>query len=128
MAILMAAFSLSQITPNLQAFAYARGAAASLYSTIDRVPPIDSSDTGGLKPDKVDAFLELTDVDFIYPSRPSVQVLHKFSGVFPKGEMTAVSRGTANLQRLAHGFPFASQLVGASGSGKLTIVGLVERF
>ncbi|KAL8280016.1 hypothetical protein RQP46_007597 [Phenoliferia psychrophenolica] len=108
MAVLMASFSLAQISPNLQAFAYAQGAAATLYTTIDRVPPIDSSSDEGLSPKHVDAVIEVEHVDFFYPSRPSVQVLHDFSAVFPKGKMTA--------------------LVGASGSGKSTLVGLVERF
>ncbi|SCV74374.1 BQ2448_6806 [Microbotryum intermedium] len=106
--ILIGAFSLAQIAPNLQAVGYARGAATAIFATIDRHPVIDSSSDEGLKPEKVDGIIELKDVDFIYPSRPAVQVLHKFSGVFPRGKTTA--------------------LVGGSGSGKSTIVGLCERF
>ncbi|SCZ98574.1 BZ3500_MvSof-1268-A1-R1_Chr3-1g05473 [Microbotryum saponariae] len=106
--ILIGAFSLAQIAPNLQAVGYARGAATAIFATIDRQPVIDSSSDEGLKPEKVDGFIELRDVDFIYPSRPSVQVLYKFSAVFPRGKTTA--------------------LVGGSGSGKSTIVGLCERF
>ncbi|KAL8277932.1 hypothetical protein RQP46_009751 [Phenoliferia psychrophenolica] len=106
--ILIGAFSLAQIAPNLQSVAFARGAATSLFSTIDRVPVIDSASTEGLKPESVQGDIEVQHVDFIYPARPSVQVLYDFSAVFPRGKMTA--------------------LVGASGSGKSTIVGLLERF
>ncbi|KAM0748317.1 P-loop containing nucleoside triphosphate hydrolase protein [Meredithblackwellia eburnea MCA 4105] len=106
--ILIGAFSLAQIAPNLQAVAFARGAATTLFATIDRVPVIDSASDAGQKPEKVEGNITLENVDFIYPARPSVQVLHSFTGTFPSGKMTA--------------------LVGASGSGKSTIVGLVERF
>ncbi|CAZ82915.1 unnamed protein product [Tuber melanosporum] len=47
-------------------------------------------------------------VKHIYPSRPEVPVIHDMSLIVPAGKVTA--------------------LVGASGSGKSTIVGLVERF
>lgn len=92
----------------MQALSFARAAASSIYAVIDRVPPIDSSSTLGLKPSHVDGEITLEGVDFIYPSRPAVQVLYGFSGVFPRGKMTA--------------------LVGGSGSGKSTIIGLIERF
>ena len=85
----------------MQAVSFATGAATSIFATIDRVPVIDSSSTEGLKPDKVEGEIVLKNVDFIYPSRPSVQVLYNFSAVFPRGKMTA--------------------LVGGSGSGKSTI-------
>ena len=106
--ILIGAFSLAQIAPNMQALALAQGAASNIFATIDRVPVIDSASPEGLRPDHVEGEIAVHDVDFLYPSRPSVQVLHRFSAVFPKGKMTA--------------------LVGASGSGKSTIIGLVERF
>ncbi|GAA5899256.1 hypothetical protein JCM6882_009297 [Rhodosporidiobolus microsporus] len=107
-AILIGAFSLAQLAPNLQALGFARGAATEIFATIDRVPSIDSASEEGLKPKQVDGLIELQDIQFIYPSRPSVHVLHGFTGVFPPGKMTA--------------------LVGGSGSGKSTIIGLLERF
>jgi ATP-binding cassette subfamily B (MDR/TAP) protein 1 len=107
-AILIGAFSLAQIAPNLQSLAFALGAATSIFATIDRIPVIDSASTLGLKPETVTGLIEVDAVDFIYPSRPGVQVLFDFKAVFPPGKMTA--------------------LVGASGSGKSTIVGLIERF
>ncbi|GAA5883526.1 hypothetical protein JCM16303_005465 [Sporobolomyces ruberrimus] len=106
--ILIGAFSLAMLAPNLQSFASGAGAATEIFATIDRVPVIDSSSNEGIKPEKVEGTIELSNLDFIYPARPSVQVLYGFSGIFPRGKMTA--------------------LVGGSGSGKSTIIGLIERF
>jgi ATP-binding cassette subfamily B (MDR/TAP) protein 1 len=72
------------------------------------VPAIDSANEGGLKPDQVVGEITLKGVTFSYPSRPSVQVVKGLDLHFPAGKTAA--------------------LVGASGSGKSTIVALVERF
>jgi ATP-binding cassette subfamily B (MDR/TAP) protein 1 len=50
----------------------------------------------------------LENVNFAYPIRPDVKVLDNLSLRFPAGKLTAI--------------------VGASGSGKSTIVGLLERW
>lgn len=96
------------MAPNLQAIGYATGAANKLLFTIWRVPPIDSASDAGERLDRVDGAITLQNVDFYYPSRPSVKVLDNFSAVFPSGKITA--------------------LVGASGSGKSSVIGLIERF
>lgn len=85
-----------------------RGAAAKLFATIDRVPDIDSADPSGLKPDHVDGEIRLENVNFNYPSRPGIRVVKDLSLTFRAGKTVA--------------------LVGASGSGKSTIVSLIERF
>ena len=90
------------------AIASARGAAPRLFATIDRVPPIDSAREEGVKPSKVIGEITFENVDFNYPSRPDVQVIKDLSLTFPAGKTTA--------------------LVGASGSGKSTVISLVERF
>lgn len=108
MAILIGSISLAQLAPEMQAVNHACGAAAKLYDTIDRIPYIDSSDSGGLKPKKVEGHITFENVKFNYPSRPNVAVVRDLSISFPAGETTA--------------------LVGASGSGKSTTVALVERF
>jgi ABC-type multidrug transport system fused ATPase/permease subunit len=59
----------------------AKGAAAKLYETIDRVPTIDSADQGGLRPATCEGNLSLDGVSFSYPSRPGIQVLSKVSVV-----------------------------------------------
>lgn len=107
-AVLIGAFSLSQVAPNLQAVGYATGAANKLLFTIWRVPPIDSASDAGERLDRVEGEITLENVDFYYPSRPSVKVLENFSATFPSGKITA--------------------LVGASGSGKSSVIGLIERF
>jgi ATP-binding cassette subfamily B (MDR/TAP) protein 1 len=92
----------------ISAITHGRGAAAKLYATIERTPTIDSADPGGLKPEKVIGEITLEDVKFSYPSRPDVPILKGLSINFPAGKTAA--------------------LVGASGSGKSTIISLIERF
>ncbi|KAJ7016642.1 P-loop containing nucleoside triphosphate hydrolase protein [Mycena alexandri] len=108
MAILIGSFSLALLAPEMQAINHGRGAAAKLFVTIDRVPEIDSANEEGLKPDHVNGEIALEAVTFSYPSRPTVQVVKGLTLKFPAGKTAA--------------------LVGASGSGKSTIVALVERF
>jgi len=108
LAIMIGAFSFGNVAPNAQAFTTAVSAAAKIYNTIDRVSPLDPSTDDGLKLEHVEGALELRNVKHIYPSRPEVTVMENVSLMIPAGKKTA--------------------LVGASGSGKSTIVGLVERF
>ncbi|KAG6857152.1 hypothetical protein H0H87_008722 [Tephrocybe sp. NHM501043] len=108
LAILIGSFSLALLAPEMQAITHGRGAAAKLYSTIDRVPEIDSADPSGQKPEVVHGEITLEDIKFSYPSRPNVQVVNGVSITFHAGKTAA--------------------LVGASGSGKSTVISLVERF
>lgn len=108
LAIIIGAFSLGNIAPNGQAFASGISAAAKIYSTIDRVSPLDPTSASGKILDHVEGTLELKNIRHIYPSRPEVVVMDNANLFIPAGKTTA--------------------LVGASGSGKSTIVGLVERF
>ncbi|KII86803.1 hypothetical protein PLICRDRAFT_43464 [Plicaturopsis crispa FD-325 SS-3] len=108
LAILIGSFSLALLSSEMQAITYGCGAAAKLYATIDRVPPIDSADPSGLKPEKCEGEIVLEHVNFNYPSRPDIPVVKDLSLTFPAGKTAA--------------------LVGASGSGKSTVVSLVERF
>jgi len=108
MAIMIGAFNLGNVAPNAQAFTTALGAAAKIYATIDRVSPLDPTNDEGTKLEKVEGTITLEDIRHIYPSRPEVVVMDGVSLTIPAGKTTA--------------------LVGASGSGKSTIVGLVERF
>lgn len=108
MAIMIGAFNLGNVAPNAQAFTTALGAAAKIYATIDRISPLDPTNDEGTKLEKVEGTIVLEGVRHIYPSRPEVVVMDDVSLTIPAGKTTA--------------------LVGASGSGKSTIVGLVERF
>lgn len=89
-AVLVGAGALAGIQPNAAAIPQAIAGATAVFATIDRRPIIDSASPEGLKPDTVQGDIQLTDVDFIYPARPSTQVLYKFSALIPHGKMTAV--------------------------------------
>lgn len=75
LAILIASFSLAMLNPEIQAIGNARGAAAKLWQTMDRVPEIDSLSDEGLRPDHVEGVIDFENVKFHYPSRPGVPIL-----------------------------------------------------
>lgn len=108
MSVMIGAFSLGHVGPHIQAFNSAAAAGAKIFSTIDRLSPLDPASEAGEKLEAVEGTIELRNIKMIYPSRPEVAVMEDVSLVIPAGKTTA--------------------LVGASGSGKSTIVGLVERF
>ncbi|KAJ4145032.1 hypothetical protein LMH87_003894 [Akanthomyces muscarius] len=108
MSVMIGAFQLGNVAPNLQAFTTAVAAAAKIFNTIDRPSPLDPSSEDGAKIDNIMGNIRLENISHIYPSRPEVRVMSNVSLSIPAGKTTA--------------------LVGASGSGKSTIVGLVERF
>ncbi|CAB4306736.1 unnamed protein product [Prunus armeniaca] len=100
--------SLGQTSPSLNAFASGKAAAYKMLETIKRTPKIDPYDTSGIVLEDIKGEVELKDVDFRYPARPDVQIFAGFTLHVPSGTTTA--------------------LVGQSGSGKSTVIGLVERF
>ncbi|KAH7101158.1 multidrug resistance protein 1 [Auriculariales sp. MPI-PUGE-AT-0066] len=106
--IFIGSFAMAQLMPELEAISLARSAAAKLFETIDRVPEIDSADPGGRKLDIIEGRIAFEDVKFTYPSRAEVQVLKGMTLTLEAGKSAA--------------------LVGASGSGKSTVVQLIERF
>jgi ATP-binding cassette subfamily B (MDR/TAP) protein 1 len=106
--MIIGAFSLGQIGPNVQSVTSGVTAASKIFATIDRKSVIDSSSEEGEILESFNGDIELNDVKFIYPSRPDVTVLENMNLKIPAGNTVA--------------------LVGASGSGKSTIIGLVERF
>ncbi|KAI6166711.1 P-loop containing nucleoside triphosphate hydrolase protein [Pisolithus thermaeus] len=110
MAILLGSLSLAMVAPEARgkSVTNACGAAAKLFATIERVPDIDSASPNGLKPEKVIGGITLENVQFSYPARPDVPILKGINITFEAGKTAA--------------------LVGASGSGKSTIISLVERF
>ncbi|KAH8647770.1 P-loop containing nucleoside triphosphate hydrolase protein [Xylariales sp. PMI_506] len=108
MAIINGSYALGNVVPHGQAFTSAVAAASKIYSTIDRVSPLDPTSTFGKTLETVEGALELRNLKHIYPSRPEVVVLEDVTIRIPPGRTTA--------------------LVGPSGSGKSTIIGLVERF
>ncbi|KHN34176.1 ABC transporter B family member 15-like isoform X1 [Glycine soja] len=79
-----------------------------VFSILDRNTKIEPHETNAYKPQKLTGDIELQDVYFAYPSRPNVMIFQDFSMKIEAGKSTA--------------------LVGQSGSGKSTIIGLIERF
>ncbi|KAK6155142.1 hypothetical protein DH2020_009390 [Rehmannia glutinosa] len=88
----------------------ARGADSvkSVFAVLDRYSLIEPEDQDGYTPDKLTGHVEMLDVDFAYPARPNKMIFRGFSIDIEAGKSTA--------------------LVGHSGSGKSTIIGLIERF
>jgi ATP-binding cassette, subfamily B (MDR/TAP), member 1 len=63
-AVLIGAFSLGQMAPELQAFALGTSAGGKIFYTLDRNPPIDTENTGGIKlsSDQVKGHISLQNV------------------------------------------------------------------
>ncbi|CAI6019534.1 unnamed protein product [Clonostachys chloroleuca] len=108
MSVIIGSTSLTAIAPYLIDFSRAASAAAELFRLIDRASVIDPFNEGGEQPTEVVGNIDLQGVSFSYPMRPGVKVLDDFTLHIPAGKVTA--------------------LVGASGSGKSTIIGLIERW
>ncbi|KAL2535201.1 ABC transporter B family member 4 [Forsythia ovata] len=108
-AVLTGSMSLGQTSPCMTAFAAGQAAAFKMFETINRKPDIDAYDTEGkILDDNIRGDIELRDVCFSYPARPDEQLFSGFSLFIPSGKTAA--------------------LVGQSGSGKSTVISLIERF
>lgn len=79
-----------------------------MFEVIERKPKIDAYLKDGKTLGDIRGEIKLRDVDFSYPSRPHEQIFSGFSLLIPSGTTVA--------------------LVGGSGSGKSTIISLIERF
>uniref|UniRef100_A0A804NRY5 ABC transporter domain-containing protein n=1 Tax=Zea mays TaxID=4577 RepID=A0A804NRY5_MAIZE len=100
--------SLGQATRSVTAFAEGQGAAHRMFKIIERKPDIDIDDNTGIILEDVKGDVQLKDVYFSYPTRPEHLIFDGFSLQVPSGTTMA--------------------LVGDSGSGKSTVISLVERF
>ncbi|KAJ0754431.1 putative Type 1 protein exporter [Helianthus annuus] len=83
-------------------------AIGSVFSILDRSTRIDPDDPDADPVETIRGEIELRHVDFSYPSRPDVIVFKDFSLRIRAGHSQA--------------------LVGASGSGKSSVIALIERF
>ncbi|KAK9460938.1 P-loop containing nucleoside triphosphate hydrolase protein [Lipomyces oligophaga] len=108
MTLFQGAFAFTIISPYLTSITTGVAASTKIFATIDRKSPIDSSAESGKRLESVRGEISIKDVRFIYPSRPNVTILNNFNLNVPAGKTVA--------------------LVGASGSGKSTIIGILERF
>ncbi|CAM8888752.1 unnamed protein product [Rhodiola kirilowii] len=107
-AVMIGGLALGQSAPSMGAFAKAKVAAAKMFHLIDHKPSVNRNGETGLELETITGQVELRCVDFSYPSRPDVKILNNFTLSVPAGKTIA--------------------LVGSSGSGKSTVVSLIERF
>lgn len=108
LSVTIAATSISTLAPQIQSFTNAASAASELFSIIDKPTLLDPLDPAGHKASACEGQIEVRNLTFAYPSRPSAQVLNGLNISVHAGKTTA--------------------LVGASGCGKSTLVGLLERW
>ncbi|MCO5553410.1 hypothetical protein L7F22_006931 [Adiantum nelumboides] len=80
----------------------------SVFDILDRKTEINPDDSEGEDVTEIRGAIELKHIDFSYPSRPGIMVFSDFNLKVHPGRSIA--------------------LVGASGSGKSTVVGLIARF
>ncbi|KAJ7552066.1 hypothetical protein O6H91_06G040200 [Diphasiastrum complanatum] len=106
--ILTGGIGLGNTASSLRAFSEGCTAAHRIFEVLRRVPPIDTDSDEGQVLQSVEGTLQLTDVQFAYPSRAEELVLRNLNLDIPAGKTVA--------------------LVGSSGCGKSTVIGLLERF
>ncbi|XP_019766548.2 ATP-dependent translocase ABCB1 isoform X2 [Dendroctonus ponderosae] len=106
-ATLIASWNCGTISPYLEVFGMARGAAFKVFQVLESRPEMYKQYDVGKRPDFM-SNIAFKNVKFSYPSRANVQVLKNINLEIRFGETVA--------------------LVGPSGSGKSTIVQLMQRF
>jgi ATP-binding cassette, subfamily B (MDR/TAP), member 1 len=93
---------------NVKYISEASSAAERVQEVIHRVPKIDSESSAGEELPNVSGEVEFKNAEFCYPSRPESPIFVSFNLRVPAGRTVA--------------------LVGSSGSGKSTVIALLERF
>ncbi|KAF9775832.1 hypothetical protein IL306_006037 [Fusarium sp. DS 682] len=108
LSVLLASSSIGLLYPQVPALANGAAAASELFKIFDKPSLLDPLSDEGKVPETCQGHLEAENVSFSYPSRPDTQVLKDINLNIPAGKTTAI--------------------VGASGSGKSTVIGLLERW
>jgi ATP-binding cassette subfamily B (MDR/TAP) protein 1 len=108
LAVMTGSFSVAMVAPNIGAFNTGATSAATIFRTIDRLSPIDSSSDGGLDASEIRGDIEFTGVRHVYPSRVNTDALSEYNLHILAGKTTA--------------------LVGPSGGGKSSVIALLQRF
>ncbi|KAK3138101.1 hypothetical protein QOZ80_5AG0364530 [Eleusine coracana subsp. coracana] len=108
LALVLAMIGLSETSALASNTKRAKDSATSIFSIIDKKSKINSSSGEGTVLDLVKGDIDFHHISFKYPCRQDVQILIDFTLNIPSGKNTA--------------------LVGQSGSGKSTVIALLERF
>ncbi|XP_034683654.1 ABC transporter B family member 15-like [Vitis riparia] len=106
--VILGGLSIMNALPNLSFILEATAAATRIFEITDRIPEIDSENEKGKILAYVRGEIEFKEVEFSYPSRPTTKILQGFNLKVKAGKTVG--------------------LVGGSGSGKSTIISLLERF
>ncbi|XP_065878935.1 ABC transporter B family member 2 [Euphorbia lathyris] len=106
--VVIAGLSLGQAAPDISSFIRAKAAAYPIFEMIERKTVVKTSSKTGKKLPKLEGHIEFKEVCFSYPSRQDTVIFDKFCLDIPSGKVVA--------------------LVGGSGSGKSTVISLIERF
>nr|DAD34729.1 TPA_asm: hypothetical protein HUJ06_005369 [Nelumbo nucifera] len=106
--IAIGGLSLGSGLSNLKYFSEASSAGERIMEVIKRIPKIDSDNMEGQILQDVSGEVEYRNVEFAYPSRPENIIFQDFCLKIPAGKTVA--------------------LVGGSGSGKSTVISLLQRF
>ncbi|KNG82703.1 hypothetical protein ANOM_009909 [Aspergillus nomiae NRRL 13137] len=108
LAVTIGVFAIIRIAPSLQALTSGVAITGSLLETIARRSPQDPLVADGDKLTNVVGDILFDQVDLVYPSRSQAKVLDRVTLKFAADKKTAI--------------------VGPSGGGKSSIIGLIERF
>ncbi|GKA77773.1 ABC transporter B family member 15-like protein [Tanacetum coccineum] len=100
--------SFGSALPNMRYFSDAMAASERIREVIKRVPKIDLENMEGEILQQVYGEFKFKNVKFAYPSRPESVIFKDFNLEVPAGRIVA--------------------LVGGSGSGKSTVIALLQRF
>lgn len=107
--VIIGGMSLGQAASNLDPFGKGKAAAYRIFEMVNKQPNMDRHvKDDGKRLAEVKGDIELCNVVFSYPSRPDAIIFRDFSLKIPSGRSVAI--------------------VGSSGSGKSTVVSLIERF
>eukprot|EP00892_Ulva_mutabilis_P010381 jgi/Ulvmu1/7715/UM039_0021.1 len=106
-AMLIGGFALGQAAPDFSYYIAGRGALGRLMRVINRKPLV-ALEGGTIPAEPMHGDVEIEKVTFAYPARPDVTIFSQLTLHIPAGQTVA--------------------LVGASGSGKSTVIQLLQRF
>ncbi|PVH91703.1 multidrug resistance protein [Periconia macrospinosa] len=104
--VVLANSSMGFLAPLIPDITKATAASQQIIKVIGH--PMEDETSAGKKIDSLEGEMELKGISFFYPERPTLTVMDNLSLRIPKNKVTAI--------------------VGSSGSGKSTIVGLLDKW